>query len=341
MSTTPYTDDDLCAEAARQRGALTQDPDFMGVGEQMEGHLRWAELNQEQFRQAQQTIYDLINNAPDLSQWSVALGADGLGPLSETVNGLGVRIHIAVHPDVPQELRGALVESIGAEVAQFEVSQPSAHTMEELEDELAAARARLVVAEQRKSRREAEVELLEERIVHRQLADALAEDGFVGALRWWVRGHRRPSSRYARRVMTAWLRSLSPQLWCPDHPPTTNPRHPVRTCNIAWNVSLTTQEETSAIARTFNSIGSAVRPATCEDRVLPDMNIQVIPPCTELRFGARREPCLILRPTREGWELVTAVGAPITVGSSGEDCRALLVQAQTIALSSFDGGHGR
>ncbi|MCZ0984188.1 hypothetical protein [Streptomyces sp. x-45] len=340
MSTAPYTDDDLRAEAARQRGTLTQDPDFMGVGEQMEGDLRWAELNQEQFGQAQQTIYDLINNASDLSQWAVALGADGLEPFG-TLNGPGVRILIAVRPDVPQELRGALVENIGAEVAQLEAPQLSAHTVEELEDELAAARARLIVAEQRKSRREVEVELLEERIVHQQLADALAEDGFAGVLRWWVRGHDRPSSRYARRVMTAWLRSFSPQLWCPDHPPTTNPRHPVRTCNIAWNVSLTTQEETSAIARSFNSIGSAVRPATCEDRTVPDMNIQVIPPCTELRFGVRREPCLNLRPTREGWELVTAVGTPITVGSSGEDCRALLVQAQTIALSGFDGGHGR
>ncbi|MEU5662030.1 hypothetical protein [Streptomyces longwoodensis] len=340
MSTTSYTDDDLRAEAARQRGTLTQDPDFMGVGEQMEGNLRWAELNQEQFRQAQQTIYDLINNAPDLSQWAVALGADGLEPF-ETLKGPGVRILIAVRPDVPQELRGVLVDSIGAEVSQLEASQSSEHTVDELEDELAAARARLVVAEERKSRRQAEVELLEEQIVHRQLADALTEDGFAGVLRWWIRGHDRPFNRYARRVMSAWLRSHSPQLWCPDHPPTTNPRHPVRTCNIAWNVSLTTQEETSAIARSFNSIGNAVRPATCADRMLPDVNIQVIPPCTELRFGARREPCLILRPTREGWGLVTAVGAPITVGSSGEDCRALLVQAQTIALSSFDDGHGR
>ncbi|MER5984292.1 hypothetical protein [Streptomyces sp. NPDC001787] len=341
MSTAPYTDDDLRAEAARQRGTLTQDPDIMGVGEQMEGNLRWAELNQEQFRQAQQKIYDLINNAPDLSQWSVVLGADGLEPLSKTLNGPGVRILIAVRPDVPQELRGTLVESIGAEVAQLDASQSSAHTVKELEDELAAARARLVVAEQRKSRRQAEVELLEERIVHRQLADALAEDGFAGVLRWWIRGHDHPSKRYAREVMTAWLQSLSSQLWCPDHPPTTNPRRPVRTCNIAWNVSLTTQEGTAALARSFNSIGSAVRPASRTDRMLPDMNIQVIPPCTELRFGARREPCLILRPTREGWELVTAVGAPITVGSSGEDCRALLVQAQTIALSSLDGSQGR
>ncbi|HWU08345.1 MAG TPA: hypothetical protein VN520_18515, partial [Streptomyces sp.] len=64
MSTTPYTDDDLRAEAARQR-ALIQDPDFMGVGEQMEGNLRWAALNQEEFRQAQQKIHNLINKAAD------------------------------------------------------------------------------------------------------------------------------------------------------------------------------------------------------------------------------------------------------------------------------------
>jgi len=340
MSTTPYTDDDLRAEAARQR-ALIQDPDFMGVGEQMEGNLRWAALNQEEFRQAQQKIHNLINKAADISQWAVDLGADGLEPLSETLNSPDFRIHIAARPDVPQKVRGALAESIGAAVAQLEEPDSCAHTVGQLGNEWAAARARLAAAERLRSRRKAEVELLEERIVHQQMVDALAEDGPAGVLRWWLRGHNRPSNRYARRVMTAWLQSLSPQLWCPDHPPTTNPRHPTRTCNIAWNVSLTPHEGTPALARSFNSIGNAVRPATRTDRMFPDMNIQVIPPCTELRFGARREPCLILRPTREGWELVTAVGAPITVGSSGEDCRALLVQAQTIALSSFDGGHGR
>ncbi|MDX2628616.1 hypothetical protein QBA57_28750 [Streptomyces scabiei] len=37
MTDLPYTDDDLRAEAARQHVALTEDPDFMGVGEQMQG----------------------------------------------------------------------------------------------------------------------------------------------------------------------------------------------------------------------------------------------------------------------------------------------------------------
>ena len=36
MTDRPYTDDDLRAEAARQHAALTEDPDFMGVGEQMQ-----------------------------------------------------------------------------------------------------------------------------------------------------------------------------------------------------------------------------------------------------------------------------------------------------------------
>lgn len=37
MTQQPYTDADLRAEAARQLGALTEDPEFMGVGEQMNG----------------------------------------------------------------------------------------------------------------------------------------------------------------------------------------------------------------------------------------------------------------------------------------------------------------
>ncbi|MGV2914464.1 hypothetical protein [Streptomyces alfalfae] len=33
MTETPYTDDDLRTEAARQHASLTDDPDFVGVGE--------------------------------------------------------------------------------------------------------------------------------------------------------------------------------------------------------------------------------------------------------------------------------------------------------------------
>lgn len=160
------------------------------------------------------------------------------------------------------------------------------HSVEELEHELAAARARLAAVVQLKDGLTTEVELLEERIVLQQLADALAEGGPAEVLRWWTRGHRQPFRVYVRRAMNAWLQGLSPQLWCPDQPPSPNPRHTVETFSIAWNVSVTTQEETATLAGTFNSIGLAVRSARVADRTIPEMNIQVIPSRTELRFGA-------------------------------------------------------
>lgn len=137
----PYTDDDLRAEAARQHAALTEDPDFMGVGEQMqdteiesllppaeadgaEGP-HWDELlDEDQFNEAQRKIHDLINGAADVSEWAVDIGADGLEPLDaalsmQTSTGPLVRIHFAVRPDMPDDMRNALVEGLGMEIAKY------------------------------------------------------------------------------------------------------------------------------------------------------------------------------------------------------------------------------
>jgi hypothetical protein len=137
----PYTDDDLRAEAARQHAGLTEDPDYVGVGEQMEvawvpsvettedGSARsWGELlDSEQdgtaaYEEAQRKIHDLINGAADVSEWAVNLGADGLEPLPEqlsaqTDNGPWFRLHFAVRPDMPDHMRRALVEGVGTEIA--------------------------------------------------------------------------------------------------------------------------------------------------------------------------------------------------------------------------------
>lgn len=143
MTARPYTDDDLRAEAARQHAVLTEDPDFMGVGEQMqdteiesmlppaaaaeagaEGP-HWDEvLDEDQFAQAQRKIHDLINGAADVSGWAVDIGADGLEPLDaalsmQTNTGPLVRIHFAVRPDMPDEMRHALVEGVGMEIAKY------------------------------------------------------------------------------------------------------------------------------------------------------------------------------------------------------------------------------
>jgi hypothetical protein len=136
MSDRPYTDDDLRTEAARQHAALTEDPDFMGVGEQMQATEiesllppaeadgaegpHWDELlDEDQFDEAQRKIHDLINGAADVSDWAINLGADDLEPSADhvvTVEAEGrpiARIHFAFEPGMPDEMRDALVQGIG------------------------------------------------------------------------------------------------------------------------------------------------------------------------------------------------------------------------------------
>ena len=136
MTERPYTDDDLRTEAARQHATLTEDPDFMGIGEQMEYSivastedgdtgLTWRELlvpegggSYEAYSEVQRAIDGLLGKAADVSEWAVNLGADGLQPSDEHVITIGAgrpiaRIHFAFEPGMPEEMRTALVQGIG------------------------------------------------------------------------------------------------------------------------------------------------------------------------------------------------------------------------------------
>ncbi|MFJ8110462.1 hypothetical protein [Streptomyces sp. NPDC096132] len=133
MTDRPYTDEDLRAEAARQHTALTDDPDFMGVGEQMEGRripstddglggMGWDGLPNEHYDEARRKIHDLINSAANVSEWAIGLGADGLEPggHSLTVGAADkpiARIHFAFEPGMPERMRIALVEGLGQFIA--------------------------------------------------------------------------------------------------------------------------------------------------------------------------------------------------------------------------------
>ncbi|ELP62832.1 hypothetical protein PV735_11220 [Streptomyces turgidiscabies] len=131
MTDRPYTDDDLRAEAVRQHHSLTEDPDFMGVGEQMQdqeivpdGGVTWDDFSEGTFEAAQRSIHDLINGAANVSEWAVDIGADGLEPLDsvlsmQTSTGPLARIHFAVRPDMPERLRRALVEGLAVEIAKY------------------------------------------------------------------------------------------------------------------------------------------------------------------------------------------------------------------------------
>ncbi|MGW3428927.1 hypothetical protein ACWDHW_13365 [Streptomyces melanosporofaciens] len=135
----PYTEDDLRAEAAAQHAVLTEDPDFMGVGEQMDddivestestdGGRTWSQLlpfetdEGEAYNTAQRKIHDLIRSAADVSEWAVNLGADGLEPSPNTLTLDGddtplVRLHLAFHPDMDEDARAGFTTALGRAVA--------------------------------------------------------------------------------------------------------------------------------------------------------------------------------------------------------------------------------
>jgi hypothetical protein len=138
MTDQPYTDEDLRAEAARQLFGAQQDPDFVGISEQMDGSRiestvtdpeapahtvaggrTWDMLAPDDYDRAHRAIDDLLGKAADTSTWAINLGADGLEPSDGhviTIDGDGkpiVRIHFAFEPGMDDDMRTALVQGIG------------------------------------------------------------------------------------------------------------------------------------------------------------------------------------------------------------------------------------
>lgn len=114
---TYYTDEDLLTEAAKQHHAATTDPDFTGVGEQMDDDMWRALNNQDDFDEAQRKIHGLISNAADLSGWAVALGSEGLVPDGHVISISAdesplMRLHFAFSPELSEEDRDRLVMGI-------------------------------------------------------------------------------------------------------------------------------------------------------------------------------------------------------------------------------------
>lgn len=135
MGGRPYTDEDLRTEAARQHATLIEDPDFMGIGEQMEDapvpstddgdtSLTWTQLlvpqgaaaSYEAFGAAQRQIHDLINSAADVSDWAVNLGADNLQPDPRALDAgkHRIRVHFAFAPDISDADRADLIGQFAA-----------------------------------------------------------------------------------------------------------------------------------------------------------------------------------------------------------------------------------
>lgn len=130
MTTRPYTTADLRHEAARQLAAAA-DPGFTGVGERMrgariastvvdpdapvtsrDGGHTWDMLAREDWEAAQRAVAVLLDEAADVSDWAIALGADGLEPSGHhfDVGGDGkpVRVHLAFAEDMPEKARAGV-----------------------------------------------------------------------------------------------------------------------------------------------------------------------------------------------------------------------------------------
>ena len=137
--TSTYTDADLRAEAARQHQTATEDPDFVGIAEQMDGALiestivdpdpetgtepitgrTWDSLSPDEFGKAHRAIDDILGRAADVSDWAINLGADGLEPSEQRLDvgsGPRVRIHFAFASDMSEADRRDFVAEIAAAV---------------------------------------------------------------------------------------------------------------------------------------------------------------------------------------------------------------------------------
>lgn len=116
MTDLPYTDTDLRAEAARQHAGLTEDPDYVGIGEQMDDEI-WRGLSEDDYDAAQRSIHDLINGAADVSEWAVNLGAAGLTrtvSMGWYVSGSGwdLAVQIAHLPQIKPEVRDEIESAV-------------------------------------------------------------------------------------------------------------------------------------------------------------------------------------------------------------------------------------
>lgn len=140
MPDTPYTDADLRAEAARQHAAALHAPDRVAVGEEMELQpipstviglepdtgeplkmsRTWKQLSDDDFHDAHNQVHELLEDAVDLSQWAVNLGASFLTRTTGLVWGYGDNWHLAVQVahrrGIAEDLHAALVDAVRAAV---------------------------------------------------------------------------------------------------------------------------------------------------------------------------------------------------------------------------------
>lgn len=115
----PYNDEDLRTEAGHALSALAHPPTAEEITTSLrhsyiphlhaDGNLAtWGDLLDEtELNQAARQIHERMILAAPVGPWAVNLGADGLEPTAHVINldspdGPFVRLHLAIHPDMPE-----------------------------------------------------------------------------------------------------------------------------------------------------------------------------------------------------------------------------------------------
>jgi hypothetical protein len=126
MSDHPFTDDDLRAAAALMHYGLTIEPNPADADAALAENPRWVlvEPGSEDDERLRESTVELVSKAADVSRWAVDIGAEGMEPLDSILSmqtdiGPLVRIHFAVRPDMPEDMRANLVYGLGQEIAKF------------------------------------------------------------------------------------------------------------------------------------------------------------------------------------------------------------------------------
>lgn len=127
MTDRPYTDEDLRAEAASCLTALVTLPATADIRRSLpdtyiDSHFTpdsgadatWAAVvGEDGLDVPVREIHALIQGAANTAEWAINLGADGLEPTAHVINldnpdGPFVRLHLAIHPDMPETDRPRL-----------------------------------------------------------------------------------------------------------------------------------------------------------------------------------------------------------------------------------------
>ena len=127
MTDQPYTDRDLRHEAARQYAEVLRAPDRDETRDEMQSRpipsrssdepFLWNWLTDDDLHDAANEVHQLLDGAPDVSEWAVNLGADGLTDTLDmgwscTTSARDLAVQIAHRKQIKPELLDELESAV-------------------------------------------------------------------------------------------------------------------------------------------------------------------------------------------------------------------------------------